>query len=85
MNAEVGGGSMYENVFVLTGVESAKAMVGSWPYFFYAYPVERVFFSVVGSIIAIPVLRAIPKQTLEMLRGRSVQVRQAQQSREPSP
>jgi hypothetical protein len=85
MNAEVGGGIMYENVFVLTGVESAKAMIGSWPYFFYAYPVERAFFTIVGSVLAIPVLRAIPKQTLEMLRGRSASVRGDAQSPAPSP
>ncbi len=84
MNAEVGGGIMYENVFVFTGVYSAKAMIDSWQYFFYAYPVERTFFTVVGSILAIPVLRAIPRQTLETLRGRSTSVRGEPQSPAPS-
>ena len=85
MNAEVGGGIMYENVFVLTGVESAKAMVSSWPYFFYAYPVERAFFTIVGSVLAIPVLRAIPGSTLKMLRGPGADVRDEPRSPGPSP
>ncbi len=85
MNAEVGGGIMYENVFVLTGVESAKAMVSSWPYFFYAYPVERAFFTAVGSVLAIPVLRGIPGSTLKMLRGPGADVRDEPRSPGPSP
>jgi hypothetical protein len=85
MNAEVGGGIMYENVFVLTGLEGASAMIRSWPTFFYLYPIERAFFAVVGSAVAIPVLRAIPRQTLEMLRGSSAKVREERQSPEPSP
>lgn len=85
MNAEVGGGIMYENVFVLTGVESAKAMIASWPTFFYVYPIERTFFTVVGSVLAIPILRAIPRQTLAILRGHGGAVREERQSPRPSP
>jgi len=85
MNAEVGGGIMYENVFVLTGIESAKSMVSSWPYFFYAYPVERAFFTVAGSVLAIPVLRGIPGSTLKMLRGQGADLRDEPQSPGPSP
>ena len=85
MNAEVGGGIMYENVFVLTGVESARAMISSWPLFFYVYPIERIFYTAVGSILAIPVLRVIPRQTLEMLRGSEARVRAARRSPSPSP
>ncbi len=85
MNAEVGGGIMYENVFVLTGVYAASAMVSTWPLFFYLYPVERAFYTVVGSVVAIPVLRAIPRATLEMLRGPSAKVKDEPLSPAPSP
>jgi hypothetical protein len=85
MNAEVGGGIMYENVFVLTGLESASAMIRSWPLFFYAYPVERTFFTIAGSLLAIPVLRAIPRAMLGMLRDPGAKVRDEPLSPEPSP
>jgi hypothetical protein len=85
MNAEVGGGIMYENVLVLTGVLSSSFVIGFWPVIFYIYPIERAFFTVAGAVLAIPVLRAIPRPILETLRGGSVKVREEPRSPAPSP
>lgn len=82
MNAEVAGGIMYENVFVLTGVMSAGAVIGFWPVIFYVYPIERIFFTLAGSLLALPVLRVLPQSMLEILRGT---FREQRRSPVPSP
>jgi len=69
LNAEVAGGIMYENVFVFTGVMSSAAVKGFWPVIFYVYPIERAFFTVAGSLLAVPVMKALPRSVLETLRG----------------
>lgn len=69
LNAEVAGGIMYENVFVLTGVMSSAAVKGFWPVIFYVYPVERTFFTVAGSLLAVPVMKVLPRSVLERLHG----------------
>jgi hypothetical protein len=69
LNAEVAGGIMYENVFVLTGVMGSAAVIRFWPIIFYVYPIERTFFTVAGSLLAVPVMRVLPKSVLETLRG----------------
>lgn len=71
LNAEVAGGIMYENVFVLTGVMGSAAVIGFWPVIFYVYPIERAFFTVAGSLLAVPVMRVLPRSVLETLRGPS--------------
>lgn len=81
MNAEVAGGLMYENVFVLAGFGTADNVVKAWPIIFYLYPLERTFFTVAGALLAAPVLRALPTRLLENLRGSA---RDAQQSPGPS-
>ena len=72
MNAHVAGGIMYENVLVrINGTVSPGALPGFWNTIFFLYPVERTFFTVVGSILAIAVMRALPKQTIQTLSGES--------------
>ena len=70
MNAHVAGALMTEYVYVYVDhIYTAASIVGLWSIVFYLYPVERAFFTIVGSIIAVGVLRAIPPDTLSRLRG----------------
>ncbi len=70
MNGHVAGSIMGENVlFRINGVMPQHGYLAYWTLVFYSYPIERLFFTIVGSLLAIPVLRAIPPQTLRMLRG----------------
>jgi hypothetical protein len=70
MNAHVAGGIMFENVLVrVNAVISPAALPGIWNAVFYLYPVERGFFAVAGSILAIAVMRALPKGTILTLSG----------------
>ena len=69
MNAHVAGAVMYENVLVrINHAFAASSMPGLWNIIFYAYPIERIFFAAIGSIIAIGVFRAIPPDTIRKLR-----------------
>ena len=69
MNAHVAGAIMTENVYVrINHTFSQEGMLGLWKIIFYAYPVERVFFTAVGSILAIGVFRAVPPDTVRQLR-----------------
>jgi hypothetical protein len=68
MNAHVAGGIMAENVLVrINHTTPQGGMIGYWTAIFAAYPVERVFFTIVGSVLAIGVLRALPEGTLRRL------------------
>jgi hypothetical protein len=69
MNAHVAGAIMTENVYVrINHTYSPATMLGLWKIIFYAYPLERVFFAAVGSILAIGVFRAVPPDTVRQLR-----------------
>ncbi|HUI00759.1 MAG TPA: hypothetical protein VLX56_03925 [Nitrososphaerales archaeon] len=69
MNAHVAGAIMTENVYVrINQAYTASGMMHLWGIIFYAYPPERVFFTVVGSILALGVFRAVPPDTVRSLR-----------------
>jgi hypothetical protein len=69
MNAHVAGGIMAENVLVRINHFTPKGgMIGYWTTIFAVYPVERVFFTIVGSVLAIGVLKALPEDTIRRLR-----------------
>ncbi len=69
MNAHVAGAIMYENVLVrINHAIAPTTILGLWDIIFYAYPLERIFFTAVGSILAIGVFRAIPPDTIRQLR-----------------
>ncbi len=69
MNAHVSGAIMYENVLVrINHTVAASSIHGLWNIIFYAYPLERVLFTVVGSILAIGFFRAIPPDRLRQIR-----------------
>jgi hypothetical protein len=72
MNAHVSGSIMFENVLVrINGVLKPEALSGIWKLIFFVYPFERAFFLIVGSVLAIPVLRTLSKRALGLLRGRT--------------
>ena len=63
MSGHVAGGIMYENViFRLDGVVPQAGYQGFWALTFYAYPLERTLFTVLGTMIAYPVLRAVSRR-----------------------
>jgi len=69
MNAHVAGGIMAENVLVrINHFTPEGGMVGYWTSIFAAYPIERLFFTIVGSVLAIGVLKALPPDTIRRLR-----------------
>jgi hypothetical protein len=68
MNAHVAGAIMYENVLVrINHAISPTAIIGIWNTVFYLYPLERVFFTAIGSILAVGVFRAVPPDTIRQL------------------
>jgi hypothetical protein len=63
MTGHIAGSIMYENVLVrINGLMSAKTLAGSWVTIFYAYPAERLLFTVIGTAVAVPVLRSLRKR-----------------------
>ena len=63
MSGHVAGGIMYENIiFRLDGVVPQAGYQGFWALTFYAYPLERTLFTVLGTMIAYPVLRAVSRR-----------------------
>ena len=64
MTGHVAGSILYENVLGrINGVLTAQALAGNFELVFYAYPAERVLFLVVGTMVAVPVLRALSRRT----------------------
>jgi len=63
MSAHVAGSVLYENVLVrINMVLSPPRIQSLWTTIFYLYPVERVLFTSVGTIIALPVIRTISRR-----------------------
>lgn len=70
MSAHVSGGIMFENVLVrINRILEPEELAATWKVIFYIYPFERLFFLIAASILAISVLKTVPRQTLEILRG----------------
>src|SRR5713226_9685523 len=64
MSAHVAGSVLYENVLGrINAVFPPSAFPSLWEMIFFRYPVERAFFTVAGTLIAIPVLRALSRRT----------------------
>jgi hypothetical protein len=63
MTGHIAGSIMYENVVVrINGLMSARTLAGSWVTIFYTYPAERLLFTVIGTAVAVPVLRSLSKR-----------------------
>ena len=64
MTGHVSGSILYENVLGrINGVLTAQALAGNFEAIFYVYPAERVLFLVLGTAVAVPVLRTLSRRT----------------------
>ncbi len=62
MCGQLTGTIVSQNLLVrVYGTLTVEAWQAQVPYFFPLYPIERIFFTVVGSMISLPVLRAISR------------------------
>jgi len=60
MAAHISGSVLYENVLVrVNHVLTQSSIHANWVVIFSLYPEERIFFTVLGTLIALPVLRAL--------------------------
>lgn len=74
MSGHVAGNIMYENViFRLDGVIPKDGYQAFWTLAFYAYPLERVLYTVLGTMVAYPVLRAVSRRRDERALSRQSQ------------
>jgi len=63
MTGHMAGSILYENVLGrVNGVLDYAALHANWVLIFYAYPAERILFAVLGTVIAVPVLRALSRR-----------------------
>jgi hypothetical protein len=63
MAGHVAGGILYENViFRLYGVVPQGGYLAFWTLVFFAYPLERVFFAVAGTVLSYSVIRALARR-----------------------
>jgi len=63
MTGHIAGSIIYENVLVrINGALTAQALAINWHLIFYAYPAERILFTVLGTAVAVPVLTALSRR-----------------------
>jgi uncharacterized membrane protein len=63
MTGHVAGGILFENVVGrINGTLNPDALAGQWYAIFFAYPAERILFTVLGTMVAVPVLRALTRR-----------------------
>jgi len=63
MTGHVAGSIMYENVLGrINGVVSPQGLAANFEAIFYLYPAERALFLVLGTVVAVPVLRALSRR-----------------------
>ena len=64
MTGHIAGSILYENIAVrVNQLFSAQTLQANWVTVFYAYPAERILFTVLGTAIAVPVLRAVSRRS----------------------
>jgi len=63
MTGHIAGSILYENVVGrINGLLTPQALAASWNAIFYAYPLERVLFTALGTAVSVPVLRALSRR-----------------------
>ena len=63
MAGHLAGSILYENILVrINGVLTPSVLAGNWNLIFYAYPAERILFTVLGTAISVPVLRSLARR-----------------------
>jgi hypothetical protein len=64
MAGHIAGSVLYEDITVrVNQLFSPQALQTNWVAIFYAYPAERALFTVLGTTIAVPVLRALSRRS----------------------
>src|SRR5207245_6248176 len=67
MSAHVAGSVLFENVLGrINAVIPPSRFPSLWQTIFFLYPVERAFFTIAGTLIAIPVLRTLSRRTANL-------------------
>lgn len=62
MTGHIAGSLVFENIAArVNNTLSAQQIVGAWYAIFFAYPPERILFTVLGALVAVPVLRALSR------------------------
>jgi hypothetical protein len=63
MTGHIAGSLVFENVVArINNLLPAERIAGAWYAIFFAYPPERILFTVLGTIVAVPVLRALSRR-----------------------
>jgi hypothetical protein len=63
MTGHIAGSIMYENVVArINGLLSPQQIALAWDTIFYAYPAERILFTILGTAVAVPVLEALSRR-----------------------
>lgn len=63
MTGHIAGSIVFENVVArINDILPPAAIAGAWNAIFFVYPAERTLFTVLGTIIAVPVLRAVSRR-----------------------
>ena len=63
MTGHIAGSILYENVVArINDLFTADTIAGAWRAIFFAYPAERILFTILGTIIAVPVLRSLSRK-----------------------
>jgi len=62
MTGHISGSLLFENIAArVNNTLSAQQIAGAWYAIFFAYPPERILFTVLGTLVAVPVLRALSR------------------------
>lgn len=63
MAGHIAGSILFENIYVrVNQVFSFQTIQGYWPLIFYLYPPERLLFTVLGTLVSVPVLRSVSRK-----------------------
>lgn len=63
MTGHIAGSILFENVVArINDLLTADKIAGAWYAIFFVYPPERILFTVLGTIVGVPILRALSKK-----------------------
>jgi hypothetical protein len=63
MTGHIAGSILFENVVArINDLLTAQQIAGAWHAIFFVYPAERILFTVLGTAVAVPVLRALSRR-----------------------
>jgi hypothetical protein len=63
MTGHIAGSILFENVIArINHLLTAEGIAGDWHAIFFVYPPERIIFTILGTVVAVPVLRALSRR-----------------------